>query len=95
MLCFVPVLRGCVGYVCCQVRKNALLRCLYYYYVFVGLWDGTMLANFHMCGVMLVKAVFNMLMRNASPRGPMCFRCLMFSFVNNNNIYLKSNIQCI
>ena len=41
---------------------------------------GTMLANFHMCGIMLVlRAVFNMLMRNASPRRPMCFRCLMFN----------------
>ena len=38
----------------------------------------TMLANFYMCGIMLVlTAVFNMLVRNASPRGPMCFRCLM------------------
>ena len=37
---------------------------------------GTMLANFHMCGIMLVlRAVFNMLV---SPRTPMCFRCLMF-----------------
>ena len=34
---------------------------------------------FHMCGIMFVlRAVFNMLVRNASPRGPMCFRCLMF-----------------
>ena len=41
---------------------------------------GTMLANFHMCGIMLVlRAVFNMLMMSASPRGPMCFRCLIFS----------------
>ena len=41
---------------------------------------GTMLANFYMCGIMLVLiAVFNMLVRNASPRGPMCFRCLMFN----------------
>ena len=40
----------------------------------------TMLANFYMCGIMLVlRAVFNMLMRNANPRGPMCFRCLMFN----------------
>ena len=38
-----------------------------------------MLAN-DMCGIMLVlRAVFSMLIRNASPRGPMCFRCLMFS----------------
>ena len=41
---------------------------------------GTMLANFHMCGIMLVlRTVFTMLVRNASPRGPMCFRCLMFN----------------
>ena len=41
----------------------------------------TMLANFHMCGIMLVlRAVFNMLVRNSSPRGPMCFRYLMFNF---------------
>ena len=46
----------------------------------LGFAIGTMLANFHMCGIMLVlKAVFNMLMRNANPRRPMCFRCLIFS----------------
>ena len=46
----------------------------------LGFGMGTMLANFHMCGIMLVlRAVFNMLVRNASPRGPMCFRCLMFN----------------
>ena len=34
----------------------------------LGFGMGTMLANFHMCGIMLVlRAVFNMLMRNASP----------------------------
>ena len=43
---------------------------------------GIMLANVHMCGIMLVlRAVFNMLLRNESPTGPMCFRCLMFSFI--------------
>ena len=43
--------------------------------VFVGFWDGDYVSNVHMC----VKSRFNMLMINASPRGPMCFRCLMFS----------------
>ena len=48
----------------------------------LGFGMGTMLANFHMCGIMLVlRAVFNMLVRNASPRGPMCFRCMVFEFV--------------
>ena len=40
----------------------------------------TMLANFHMCGIMLLlRAVLNMLVRNARTREPMCFRRLMFS----------------
>ena len=29
MLCFVPVLRGCVLYVCCYVGKKALLMLFY------------------------------------------------------------------
>ena len=46
----------------------------------LGFGIGTMLANFHMCGIMLVlRVVFNMLVRNASPGGPMCFRCMIFS----------------
>ena len=41
---------------------------------------GTMLTNFHMCGIMLVlRAVLNILVRNASLIGPMCFRYLMFN----------------
>ena len=49
--------------------------------MFVDFEMETMLANFHMCGIMLVlRAVFNMLVRNASPIGPMCFRCMMFNF---------------
>ena len=49
---------------------------------------GTMLANFHMCGIMLVlRAVFNMLVRNASPRGPMCFRCLIFNCQDRVSCY--------
>ena len=40
----------------------------------LGFRMGTMLANFHMCGIMLVlRSVFNMLVSNGSPRGPMCF----------------------
>ena len=46
----------------------------------LGFGMGTILANFHMCGIMLVlRGVFNMLVRNASLKGPMCFRGLMFS----------------
>ena len=42
----------------------------------LGFGMGTMLANFHMFGIMLVlSAVFNMLVRNASPRRHMCFIC--------------------
>ena len=46
----------------------------------LGFGMDTLLANFHMCGIMLVlRAIFNMLVRNASPSRAMCFRCLMFS----------------
>ena len=46
----------------------------------LGFVIGTMLANFHVCGIMfLLRAVLNILVRNASPRGPMCFRCLIFN----------------
>ena len=55
----------------------------------LGFAMGTMLANFHMCGIMLViRAVFNMLVGNASPRGPMCFRCLMFSLSGPCELFL-------
>ena len=29
--------------------------------------------------MLLLRAVLNILVRNASPRGPMCFRCLIFN----------------
>ena len=46
----------------------------------LGFGIKTMLANFHVYGIVLIlRAVFNMLMRNGSPKVPMCFRCLMFS----------------
>ena len=46
----------------------------------LGFGMGTMLANFHMCGIILVlRAVFSMLVKNASPRGFVCFRCPMFN----------------
>ena len=45
----------------------------------LGFGMGTMLANFHECDIKLVlRAVFNMLVRNAST---MCFKCLMFSLL--------------
>ena len=61
MLCFVAVLHGRVWYVCCYVRKKALLQCLmqllrgrdmglYEVPLSVYLLDfgiGTMLVNFH------------------------------------------------
>ena len=59
------------------------LLCLYKVSLSISLMSfgiGTMLGNFYMCGIMLLlRAVLNMLVRNASPRGPMSFRCLIFS----------------
>ena len=63
----------------------------------LGFGMGTMLANFHMCGIMLVlRAVFNMLVRNASPRGPInVCNCDMFSVVNVYLDNLKFCVVCI
>ena len=63
----------------------------------LGFGMGTMLANFHMCGIMLVlRAVFNMLVRNASPGGPVCFRCLMrsLSVFICTLFYCRLNLSC-
>ena len=57
---------------------------------------GTMLANFHMCGIMLVlRSVFNMVVRNATPRGPMCFRCLMFNLSGSCELLLFTFFCCL
>ena len=46
----------------------------------LGFGIGTMIANLHVWGIMfLLRAVLNILVWNASPRGPMCFRCLIFN----------------
>ena len=69
-VCSAITVECCVVYPCCVGVSMSLL----------GYAMGTMIANFHMCCIMLVlRVVFNMLVRNASPRGPMCFRCLMFN----------------
>ena len=81
MFCFIPVL--CKEACSSPVSVITARRDMDLYDVPLSLLAfgiGTMLANFHMCGIMLVlRAVFNMLVRNTCPRGTMCFRCLMFS----------------
>ena len=43
----------------------------------LGFGMGSMLANFHMCGIMLLlRAVLNMLVINKSPRGVLLSSCL-------------------
>ena len=39
--------------------------------------------------MVLLRAVLNILVRNASPRGPMCFRCLIF------NLSVKQVAMCL
>ena len=77
--------------VCCYVMKKALLMSLQLLSRDMVLYDvplsmsllgfrmRKMLANFHMCGIVLLRAVLNMVVRNTSPGGPMCLRCLMVS----------------
>ena len=77
MLCFVPGLRGCVwckeeGSYPVSAITERLHNGLYEVPMsmsLLGFGMGTKLANFHMCGIMLVlRAVFNMLVRNESKR---------------------------
>ena len=42
----------------------------------LGFGIGTMLANFHMCGI---KSSFQHACEESKSKGPMCFRCLMFN----------------
>ena len=62
----------------------------------LGFGIGTMLANLHMCGIMLVlRAVFNILVRYTSPRGPICFRCLMFSLSGSCELLFFTLFYCL
>ena len=46
----------------------------------LGFGMGIILDNLHVCGMMLLfNVTLNMLIRYASPRGPMYFRCIMFN----------------
>ena len=98
MLCFVPVLHGRVWYVCCYVRKKALLQCLQL--LRGGIWACMRCPCLCLCWVLdrdyvsqlpcvryyvFVRAVLNILVRNASPRGPMC--CLIFNLSDLVNCY--------
>ena len=85
VLCLVPVFRVFA----ITERRDMVLYEVPLSMSLLGFGMGNMLANFHMCGIMLVlRAVFNMLVMNASPRGPMCFRCLMFSLSGPCELYL-------
>ena len=49
----------------------------------LGFGMGTMLANFHMCGIMLgLRAGFQHAREECDSKMPMCFKYLMFSFVS-------------
>ena len=85
MLCFVSVLHGCVGYVCCYARKTALLQFLQLLRgtivcVFVGFWDRDYVNQLPCVRYyVFVKSSFKHTREDASLRGHMCFRCLIFS----------------
>ena len=56
----------------------------------MGFGMGTILANFHMWGIMLLLRVYlNILVRNASHRGSMCFMCLIFSLSGHCFVLLR------
>ena len=106
MLCFVPVLRGCVWYVSGYVRKKALLQCLQLLRGGiwacmrcpggVGFWDEDYVSQLpYVWYYVGDKSSFNMLLRNASPRGPMCFRCLMFNLSGPCELLFFTLFYCL
>ena len=59
----------------------------------LGFGMGTMLVNFHMCGIMLVlRAVFNMLVRNESPRVPIIIIFITYTPGTNKHTHEKNKI---
>ena len=88
MLCF-RIMLFSSGFAITEKRDMGLYEVLLSMSL-LGLGMGTMLSNFYMGGILLVlRAFLNMLVRNASPRGPMCFRCLMF-----NLFYCLLDLTC-
>ena len=90
MLCFVPVFRVCVWYVCCYIRKKAILynvfaiterRDMGLAYVFGGSWNGDYVSNLpYVWYYVDVTSSFQHAREECSPIGHMYFRCLMFRF---------------
>ena len=48
--------------------------------VFVGFWDRYNVSQLPCVRYYVFGSRFKILVRNTSPRGPMCFMCLIFSF---------------
>ena len=65
---------------CLETIGVCIWRMFVFMSVVVTVWDGDYASQlpyvWHYVGV---KSIFNMLVKNASPRRSMCFRCLMFS----------------
>ena len=64
--------------------------------VFIGFWDGDYASQrpyvWYYVGV---RAFFNMLVRNASPSVPMCFRFLIFSLSGPCELFFFALFSCI
>ena len=55
----------------------------------IGFWDGDYVSQLPCVRYyVFVKSSLNLLVRNASPRRPMCFRCMMFVCQDPVSCYL-------
>ena len=60
----------------------------------LGFGMGIMLANFHVCAMMvLFNAMLYILVRYVSPRGPMCFRCLVLNLSGPVELLFWKNLS--
>ena len=65
-------------------------------YVFVGFWDEDYVSQLpYVCYYVVVKNSFKYALRIASPREPVCFRCLMFSLLVLCVAFLTVFVNCL
>ena len=76
----VPLSVSLLGFGIGTMLANFHVCCIIIIIIFISYCNGTRFTKaIQIQYVLVLRSVFNMLVKNAGPRWPMCFRCLMFS----------------
>ena len=85
----------CALYSCLQLLRGGIWACMRYPCLcLVGFWNGDKVSllpyvSYHV----VVEAILNILVRNPSPRGSMCFRCLILVCQDPVTCYMSNIIS--